>query len=163
MVVLVDDQHNRCRFPEWITTHHTWVSLDHHKTFKFAQKNATLKILDDETTRPIRIHQNFAQPQFAFQDLGEITRKRFSSSKSWNILLQDLNRKIRSRILRCGWFATEYGSSRIISRFKLSRMLRPDGKAFFWIILKYFSTSSALLLAAIVDTFVWCSTSETPT
>ncbi|KAH1011634.1 hypothetical protein HUJ04_000962 [Dendroctonus ponderosae] len=69
-LTIVDDQHKRCRFPEWITTHHTWVSLDHHKTFKFAQKNATLKILDDETTRPIRIHQNFAQPQFAFQDLG---------------------------------------------------------------------------------------------
>ncbi|XP_050316185.1 uncharacterized protein LOC126750580 [Anthonomus grandis grandis] len=69
---IVDDQHKRCRFPEWITMHHTWVSLDHHKTFKFSQKNATLKIVDDENTKPIKIHQSYAQPpQYAaFQDTG---------------------------------------------------------------------------------------------
>lgn len=40
----VDNQHGRCRFPSWITDHHTWLSLDHRKTYKFSLRNATLRI-----------------------------------------------------------------------------------------------------------------------
>lgn len=99
-LVSVDDQHKRCRFPEWITTHHTWVSLDHHKTFRFSQKNATLKILDDENAKPIKIHQNFAQPQFAFQDLGKMNFTVFYSfADKLLCIFQDSSRKIkRNRI-----------------------------------------------------------------
>lgn len=40
----VDNQHGRCRFPAWITDHHTWLSLDHRKVYKFSLRNATLRI-----------------------------------------------------------------------------------------------------------------------
>lgn len=40
----VDNQHARCRFPTWITDHHTWLSLDHRSVYKFSLKNATLRI-----------------------------------------------------------------------------------------------------------------------
>jgi hypothetical protein len=63
----VDNHHNRCKFPLWITDHHTWLSLDHHKTYKFSQRNATLKVLDDETPKPNKVHQHFA---FGFQEFG---------------------------------------------------------------------------------------------
>lgn len=68
----VDNHHNRCKFPTWITDHHTWLSLDHKKTYKFSQGNATLKILDEDP-KP-RVQQQ--QPQqtytqtFAFEELG---------------------------------------------------------------------------------------------
>lgn len=69
----VDNHHNRCKFPKWITDHHTWLSLDHKKIYKFTQRNATLKILEEEPpAKPRRppMHMNVAQP-FAFQsDFG---------------------------------------------------------------------------------------------
>ncbi|KAK9719404.1 hypothetical protein QE152_g22691 [Popillia japonica] len=55
----VDNHHNRCKFPTWITDHHTWLSLDHKKTFKFSQRNATLKIVDEEPKPPIKTHENY--------------------------------------------------------------------------------------------------------
>ncbi|GLV37026.1 argus [Carabus blaptoides fortunei] len=39
-----DSHHGRCRFPSWITDHHTWLSLDHSRTYKFSLRNATLRI-----------------------------------------------------------------------------------------------------------------------
>uniref|UniRef100_A0A6M2DED8 Putative conserved secreted protein n=1 Tax=Xenopsylla cheopis TaxID=163159 RepID=A0A6M2DED8_XENCH len=42
----VDNQHNRCRFPSWITDHHKWYSLDHSRVYHFSHKNATLRISD---------------------------------------------------------------------------------------------------------------------
>lgn len=45
--VLVDDHHNRCRFPIWLTEHHTWHSLDHRLSYQFSQRNATLKVKKD--------------------------------------------------------------------------------------------------------------------
>ncbi|XP_066144281.1 uncharacterized protein [Euwallacea fornicatus] len=96
-LTIVDDQHKRCKFPEWITIHHTWVSLDHHKTYKFAQKNATLKILDDETAKPVKIHQNFAQPQYAFQDFGFESEDQKKQSSEMRLvchgILQQLDNK----------------------------------------------------------------------
>ncbi|CAH1115043.1 unnamed protein product [Psylliodes chrysocephalus] len=68
-LITVDDQHKRCKFPIWITDHHTWLSLDHHKTFKFSQRNATLKILDDEPPKNNKVQPNFAQA-FAFEEFG---------------------------------------------------------------------------------------------
>lgn len=65
---LVDDQHKRCKFPEWITSHHTWLSLDHRKTYRFSQRNATLKILDDDIPKP-KIQPQYAQP-YLFQEFG---------------------------------------------------------------------------------------------
>lgn len=65
----VDDQHKRCKFPTWITDHHTWVSLDHHKTYKFSQRNATLKILGEEAKPQKTTQQNFVQT-FAFEEFG---------------------------------------------------------------------------------------------
>lgn len=99
-LTIVDDQHKRCKFPIWITDHHTWLSLDHHKTFKFSQRNATLKILDDENSKPIKIHQNYAQPQFAFQDLGfesQDQKKQNSEMRlvCHGILQQQENRKVQ--------------------------------------------------------------------
>lgn len=67
-VISVDDQHKRCKFPVWITDHHTWLSLDHRKTYKFSQRNATLKILDDEPPKP-KIQPQYAQP-YLFQEFG---------------------------------------------------------------------------------------------
>lgn len=40
----VDNQHGKCRFPFWITDHHTWLSLDHKTTYKFSTRNSTLRI-----------------------------------------------------------------------------------------------------------------------
>lgn len=67
---VMDNHHNRCKFPSWITIHHTWLSLDHRKTYKFSQRNATLKILDEEP-KPNRVVQP-VQPvqQFGFQEFG---------------------------------------------------------------------------------------------
>lgn len=67
-IVPVDNHHNRCKFPIWITEHHTWLSLDKQKVYKFSQKNATLKILDEQA-KPKRVHQNYAQT-FDFQQFG---------------------------------------------------------------------------------------------
>lgn len=44
----VDLQHTRCKFPSWVTDHHTWLGLDHRRTYRFSQRNATLKILDED-------------------------------------------------------------------------------------------------------------------
>lgn len=76
----MDDHHKRCKFPVWITDHHTWLSLDHHKTYKFSQRNATLKILDDESSskfnKPPTTQQHHTgsyiapQPVFGFQEFG---------------------------------------------------------------------------------------------
>ncbi|KAF5304202.1 hypothetical protein FQR65_LT08009 [Abscondita terminalis] len=68
--ITVDNHHNRCKFPVWITEHHTWQSLDHKKIYKFSQRNATLKIVDEEV-KPNRFHQqqNYIQP-FGFQQNG---------------------------------------------------------------------------------------------
>uniref|UniRef100_A0A6P7EZZ2 Uncharacterized protein LOC114324512 n=1 Tax=Diabrotica virgifera virgifera TaxID=50390 RepID=A0A6P7EZZ2_DIAVI len=63
----VDDQHKRCKFPVWITDHHTWLSLDHHKTYKFSQRNATLKILDEEPPKINKVQPNYAFAEFGFQ------------------------------------------------------------------------------------------------
>ncbi|XP_012151524.1 uncharacterized protein LOC100876146 isoform X2 [Megachile rotundata] len=40
----VDKEHNRCKYPSWITEHHDWHSLDGTKVYHFTNKNATLKI-----------------------------------------------------------------------------------------------------------------------
>ncbi|XP_031775337.1 uncharacterized protein LOC100864924 isoform X2 [Apis florea] len=40
----VDKEHNRCKYPSWITEHHDWRSLDGSKIYHFTNKNATLKI-----------------------------------------------------------------------------------------------------------------------
>ncbi|OAD52163.1 hypothetical protein WN48_02766, partial [Eufriesea mexicana] len=40
----VDKEHNRCRYPSWITEHHDWHSLDGTKVYHFTNKNATLKV-----------------------------------------------------------------------------------------------------------------------
>lgn len=61
-----DNHHNRCKFPVWITDHHTWFSLDHHKTYKFSHRNATLKILDDESA-PKKVN---TFPTFGFEEFG---------------------------------------------------------------------------------------------
>lgn len=61
----VDNHHNRCKFPTWITDHHTWLSLDHKKTFKFSQRNATLKIVDEDPKPAVNAHENYA-PDFVW-------------------------------------------------------------------------------------------------
>ena len=40
----VDKEHNRCKYPSWITEHHDWRSLDGTKVYHFTNKNATLKV-----------------------------------------------------------------------------------------------------------------------
>lgn len=68
LIFSVDNHHNRCKFPVWITEHHTWLSLDKKKIYKFSQKNATLKILDEDP-KPNKVHQSFPQT-FGFQEFG---------------------------------------------------------------------------------------------
>lgn len=76
-----DNHHKRCKFPEWITEHHTWLSLDKKKIYKFSQKNATLKILDEELpSKHNKIHQQTTsssssssqqqQQTYGFQEFG---------------------------------------------------------------------------------------------
>ncbi|XP_076668912.1 uncharacterized protein LOC143369187 isoform X2 [Andrena cerasifolii] len=45
----VDKQHNRCKYPSWITEHHDWHSLDGTKVYHFTNKNATLKVRVQDT------------------------------------------------------------------------------------------------------------------
>ncbi|XP_017877886.1 uncharacterized protein LOC108623702 [Ceratina calcarata] len=40
----VDKEHNKCKYPSWITEHHDWHSLDGTKVYHFTNKNATLKV-----------------------------------------------------------------------------------------------------------------------
>ncbi|CAK9799500.1 hypothetical protein ANTPLA_LOCUS1980 [Anthophora plagiata] len=40
----VDKEHNRCKYPSWITEHHDWHTLDGTKVYHFTNKNATLKV-----------------------------------------------------------------------------------------------------------------------
>ncbi|CAB3237553.1 unnamed protein product [Arctia plantaginis] len=47
----IDDEHNRCHFPNWIVEHHKWYSLDHTHQYHFTTKNATLKIEKEDGTR----------------------------------------------------------------------------------------------------------------
>ncbi|XP_044763099.1 uncharacterized protein LOC123320024 [Coccinella septempunctata] len=71
----VDNHHNRCKFPKWITDHHTWLSLDHKKIYKFTQRNATLKIVDEVIPKPKRpIRPNFSlgsqSTAFGYEEFG---------------------------------------------------------------------------------------------
>lgn len=40
----VDKEHNRCKYPSWVTQHHDWHSLDGSKSYHFTTRNATLKV-----------------------------------------------------------------------------------------------------------------------
>ncbi|XP_033322939.1 uncharacterized protein LOC117218551 isoform X1 [Megalopta genalis] len=40
----IDKEHNKCKYPSWITEHHDWHSLDGTKFYHFTNKNATLKV-----------------------------------------------------------------------------------------------------------------------
>ncbi|CAH1993026.1 unnamed protein product, partial [Acanthoscelides obtectus] len=105
-LVTVDDQHKRCKFPVWITDHHTWLSLDHHKTYRFSQRNATLKILDDEPPKQggkvqqQPQQQSYIQQPFAFEEFGfESQDQRRQNSEMrvvcHGILQQQDNKKCR--------------------------------------------------------------------
>ncbi|VEN51904.1 unnamed protein product, partial [Callosobruchus maculatus] len=105
-LVTVDDQHKRCKFPVWITDHHTWLSLDHHKTYRFSQRNATLKILDDEPPKqgakvqPQPQQQSYIQQPFAFEEFGfESQDQRRQNSEMrvvcHGILQQQDNKKVQ--------------------------------------------------------------------
>uniref|UniRef100_A0A1B6D3A2 Ig-like domain-containing protein n=1 Tax=Clastoptera arizonana TaxID=38151 RepID=A0A1B6D3A2_9HEMI len=43
----IESQHERCKFPSWVTNHHHWHSLDYKQSYHFSHKNATLKISRD--------------------------------------------------------------------------------------------------------------------
>lgn len=83
----VDNHHNRCKFPTWITDHHTWLSLDHKKTYKFSQRNATLKILDEEPKLG-RNSQQTQQPQqhFAFQEFGFVSQDQHRQNSEMRVI-----------------------------------------------------------------------------
>lgn len=68
----MDNHHNRCKFPKWITDHHTWLSLDHKKIYKFTQRNATLKIVDEEVPKPKRPNRPLGSqsPAFGYEAFG---------------------------------------------------------------------------------------------
>ncbi|KAG7201492.1 hypothetical protein KM043_004249 [Ampulex compressa] len=45
----VDKEHNRCKYPAWVTEHHDWHSLDGSKVYHFTNKNSTLKVKVQES------------------------------------------------------------------------------------------------------------------
>ena len=49
----VDKEHNRCKYPSWITEHHDWRSLDGTKVYHFTNKMQHSK-LKYKTTMGIR-------------------------------------------------------------------------------------------------------------
>ncbi|KAF5297021.1 hypothetical protein FQA39_LY12235 [Lamprigera yunnana] len=93
--ITMDNHHNRCKFPLWITEHHTWLSLDHKKIYRFSQRNATLKIVDEEV-KPNRFQQqNYIQP-FGFQQNGfesQDQRKNTEMRVVCHNILQSVERK----------------------------------------------------------------------
>lgn len=36
-----------CKFPSWLTDHHTWHLLDHSKTYHFSSHNGTVRVTYD--------------------------------------------------------------------------------------------------------------------
>ncbi|KAG8038044.1 hypothetical protein G9C98_006369 [Cotesia typhae] len=40
----VDREHNKCKYPQWVTKHHAWHSLDGTRVYHFTTGNATLKV-----------------------------------------------------------------------------------------------------------------------
>ncbi|KAK7605105.1 hypothetical protein V9T40_006963 [Parthenolecanium corni] len=58
--ITMDPSHHQsadCKFPYWITDHHTWHLLDHSKTYHFSAHNGTLKVMstiDGETKLEMR-------------------------------------------------------------------------------------------------------------
>lgn len=41
-----DKEHNRCKYPTWVTKHHDWHTLDHSRSYHFTTGNATLLVKD---------------------------------------------------------------------------------------------------------------------
>jgi hypothetical protein len=37
-------QNANCKFPSWLTDHHTWHPLDHSKNYHFSPRNGTLSV-----------------------------------------------------------------------------------------------------------------------
>ncbi|BES94592.1 Hypothetical protein NTJ_07401 [Nesidiocoris tenuis] len=57
--------HNRCKFPQWVTQHTHWRSLDYSHSFHFSHKNASLRITsrtgDSKTEIKLACHQIIAE------------------------------------------------------------------------------------------------------
>nr|XP_022903111.1 uncharacterized protein LOC111415596 [Onthophagus taurus] len=95
----VDNHHNRCKFPTWITDHHTWLSLDHKKTYKFSQRNATLKIVDEDPkllTPSRQRHDNYAA-QFAFQTLGFESQEQRKTNAEMRVVCHSILQSVEQR------------------------------------------------------------------
>ncbi|XP_011315373.1 uncharacterized protein [Fopius arisanus] len=45
----VDREHNRCKYPAWVTVRHQWRTLDHSRNYHFTTGNATLRVKDDHS------------------------------------------------------------------------------------------------------------------
>lgn len=95
--ITVDNHHNRCKFPTWITDHHTWLSLDHKKMYKFSQRNATLKIVDEEV-KPNRFHQqqNYIQP-FGFQQNGFESQDQRRQNTEMRVVCHNILQSVEQR------------------------------------------------------------------
>ncbi|CAG9815224.1 unnamed protein product [Phaedon cochleariae] len=61
--------------------------LDHHKTYRFSQRNATLKIMDDDPPKPNR-QQNFAHQQ---QNFAQPQQQNFAQPQQQNFAQQQQN------------------------------------------------------------------------
>lgn len=112
----VDNHHYRCKFPIWITDHHTWLSLDHHKTYKFSQRNATLKILDDEAPKPNKVHQNYA---FGFQEFGFESQDQRKQNSEMRVVCHTILEQEHKKVqivahITAGWYIIHY----LISNFE---------------------------------------------
>lgn len=44
ILLTVDKEHSRCKYPAWVTQHHDWHSLNGTKSYHFTNKNATLRV-----------------------------------------------------------------------------------------------------------------------
>lgn len=58
ILLTVDKEHGRCKYPAWVTQHHDWHSLNGTKSYHFTNKNATLRVkMQAQNTDSETVHE----------------------------------------------------------------------------------------------------------
>lgn len=65
-IVSVETKEKGCKFPNWITQHYHWHSLDFSHSYHFSHRNASLKIsgMTGELESKLACHTLVADHQF---------------------------------------------------------------------------------------------------